>query len=205
MQKRSSTLRLYVDSASLDEIREWAQHSWVSGFTTNPSLVRKDSGYGPGFTRDWAKYAVEAAAGKPISIDGPPEIWELGPNVYRKVIGKDFSLAGPVNLTAICTTEQTMVKGLRSTDIISVFAGRIMDTGRNPQLVIEAACAIGAQVLWASVRESYNIIQAERAGCDIITVPPAILRKYLDWHGKPLEVVAEETIAQFDRDREGLW
>ena len=80
-----------------------------------------------------------------------------------------------------------------------------MDTGRHPGPVIKAAKKTGAQVLWASTREAYHIKMAEQAGCDIITVPPAILRKYLEWNAMPLETVAELTIAQFDKDREGLW
>jgi transaldolase len=153
----------------------------------------------------WAVEVVAAAQGLPISIDGPESVWGLGPNVYRKVTSWQPSDGScKVNVTAVCSRRQ-IPKVCNPADILSVFAGRIMDTGRDPQPVIDAAKATGAQVLWASVREPYNILQAEAAGCDIVTVPPAILRKWLDWHGKPLEVVAAETIAQFDRDREGLW
>jgi transaldolase len=201
-------MKLYVDTASLSEIEEWDEHPWVSGFTTNPTLMRTMSG--PNFesvhsnAMDWARELV-ALTDKPVSIDGPPEVLELGPNVYRKVSKIPDRKYGDIhnprfNLTAVCTVQQVQWAG-----IISVFAGRIMDTGRDPQPVIDAAKATGAQVLWASVREPYNITQAEQAGCDIVTVPPAILRKYLDWNGKPLEVVAQETIAQFERDSEGLW
>lgn len=210
-------MRIFCDTASLAEIEEWAAHPWVSGFTTNPTLMRSgrfktvDSAAAPTGkdvvlldAMTWARDAVEAAAGKPISIDGPPAVAELGLNVWRKVLHPCTSPRR--NHTAVCHLGQLWDRttyGER--DIISVFAGRIMDTGRDPYEVIHYAKRTGAQVLWASVREPYNIVQAEEARCDIVTVPPAILRKYLDWHGKPLEVVAEETIAQFDRDREGLW
>lgn len=204
-------MRIYVDTASLSEIEEWAAHPWVSGFTTNPTLMRardyprEDGVYPHQNAMDWAREAVRLAAGKPISIDGPPEVWKLGGNVHRKVtywIPSDVTCK--INLTAICSRRQ-VPKVANESDIFSVFVGRIMDTGRDPQPVINAAKQTGAQVLWASVREPYNITQAEAAGCDIVTVPPPILRKYLEWNGKPLEVVAAETIAQFDRDREGLW
>jgi transaldolase len=198
-------MRIYVDTANLDEIREWRAHPWVSGFTTNPTLFRSHRYLN---AMDWAKDAVEAADGYPISIDGPPDVWKLGQNVWRKMTVP--SSDSQVNYTAVCTVQQivefSVVPDMYAvTDVISVFAGRIMDTGRDPQPVIDAAKATGAQVLWASVREPYNIVQAEQAGCDIVTVPPTILRKWLDWNGKPLETVAAETIAQFAKDSEGLW
>jgi transaldolase len=205
-------MRIFVDTASLAEIEEWDEHPWVSGFTTNPTLMQKD---GPGYLRQgdamsWAKEVV-ALTDKPVSIDGPPEVWDLGENVYRKVSNRDAvrdeHRHGRYNHTAVCTVDQVNYTACYSCPpmIVSVFAGRIMDTGRDPQPVIQRAKQTHAQVLWASVREPYNIVQAEQAGCDIVTVPPAILRKFLDWNGKPLEVVAAETIAQFDKDREGLW
>lgn len=205
-------MRIFVDTASLSEIEEWDTHPWVSGFTTNPSLMRaayadglKDLGMG------WAKEAVKLTD-KPISIDGPPEVWDLGSNVVRKVVempylwtdGTRDGFLRAINHTAIMRPQQ-LGEHYSPDDIISVFAGRIMDTGRSPQPAILAAKSRGAQVLWASVREPYNIGQADEYGCDIVTVPPAILRKYLDWNGKPLEVVEAETVNQFERDREGLW
>lgn len=196
-------MRIFVDSASLTEIEEWDEHPWVSGFTTNPTLMKgAGATRGPGEGMLWAKRAV-SLTDKPISIDGPEDVWDLGPNVYRKVTALSRNTKGKVNLTAVCHVRQ--VTPLDNRDIISVFCGRIMDTGRNPQSVIQAAQRSGGQVLWASVREPYNIVQAEDMGCDIITVPPTILRKFLDWHGRPLERVGELTIQQFDRDREGIW
>jgi transaldolase len=183
-------MRIYVDSGDLNELNEWLAHPWVSGATTNPSLARL-AGVDDAWT--WAKKVV-ALTDKPVSIDGPPAVWELGPNVWRKSVTVTEGVVGRrENLTAVCCLP-LVAHAAHEEGIISVFAGRIMDTGRDPQPVIDAAKQTGAQVLWASVREPYNIIQAEQAGCDVITVPPAILRKYLDWQGKPLEVVAEETI-----------
>lgn len=197
-------MRIFVDTADITEIGEWSAHPWVSGFTTNPSLMRGQTYLADAM--EWAKDAVGTANGKPISIDGPESVWNLGRNVWRKTTRNDHPRYSYMrfNYTAICSRGQIPTAPNKHA-ILSVFAGRIMDTGRDPQPVIDAARATGAQVLWASVREPYNIVQAEAAGCDIITVPPAILRKYLEWHGKPLETVAAETIAQFDKDREGLW
>jgi transaldolase len=196
-------MRIWVDTADVDEIARWAEDDRISGFTTNPSLMRAYNAYAGA---SWAEQAVKAAAGKPISIDGPPEVWELGPNVIRKMTKPINSVR--INYTAVCSIEQVrrmeQVTGT-NTWVVSVFVGRIMDTGRDPRPVIDAARQTGAQVLWASVREPYNIVQAEQAGCDIVTVPPAILTKYFDWLGLPLETVAARTIAQFDKDREGLW
>lgn len=197
-------MRIYVDSASLAEVEEWDSHPWVSGFTTNPTLMKQQAPSDVFDPMHWASELVRLTD-KPVSIDGPPEVRALGENVWRKVM-PGYAHEVRTNVTAVCSASQAQNEGkLHYTDIISVFAGRIMDTGRDPQPVIDAAKETGAQVLWASVREPYNILQAEWSGCDIVTVPPAILRKWLDWQGKPLETVAAETIAQFDRDREGLW
>ncbi len=193
-------MRFFVDTAVPAEIEEWDEHLWVSGFTTNPTLI-KAAGVRP---QDVVKLTT-----KPISIDGPEEVWTYGPNVIRKVVTVPTEprvRKGPINHTAICHSDQVPLLGIYNPgDIISVFAGRIMDTGRNPRPVFNhLTYAKNAQILWASVREPYNITQAEAAGCDIVTVPPAILRKYLEWHDKPLEVVADETIAQFRRDAETI-
>jgi transaldolase len=198
-------VRIFVDTASLTEIEEWTKHPWVDGFTTNPTLMRAGIEGVPYGAMQWAK-RVALLTDKPVSIDGPPDVWDLGPNVWRKMTRMPRARRGHLNHTAIVMPSQLAPRALyRPDDIVSVFAGRIMDTGRYPAHVIAAAQETGALVLWASVREPYNIVQAEQAGCDIVTVPPAILRKYLDWHGKPLETVAAETIAQFERDAEGLW
>lgn len=186
-------MRMFVDTADPAEIEEWEEHPWVSGFTTNPSLVCAAGSD----VSELAKLTEKC-----ISIDGGPEVWDLGDHVWRKIVTPQSHYGNHrVNLTAICSVGQVPESLPSTSDIISVFAGRIMDTGRNPGAVIEAAQDTGAQVLWASVREPYNIVQAEDCGCDIVTVPPAILRKWLDWQGKPLELVAAETIAQFEADR----
>lgn len=189
-------MRIFVDTAVPAEIEEWVAHPLVEGVTTNPSLC-KAAGIHP---RDLVNLTD-----KPISIDGPPEVHTWGSHVYRKVpLWEDATSTGPTNWTAVCSQHQLIDRKFTETDIVSVFAGRIMDTGRDPGKVIEWAKATGAQVLWASVREPYNLVMAEQAGCDIITVPPAILRKYLDWKDRPLITVAAQTIQQFHDDAKAV-
>lgn len=194
-------MKLYADTADLTEIERWASDDRIDGVTTNPSLM-KAAGVSSPLT--WARTAVRLANGKSISIDGPPEIlWDLGPNVLPKVTRYSYlTHTRPVNITAVCTVRQTVfVHRLPKEYVVSVFAGRIMDTGRDPWRVIDAAKTTGAQVLWASVREPYNIIQAADTGCDIITVAPAILSKFFEWGRYSLDEVKAKTIAQFEEDQ----
>lgn len=197
-------MKLYVDSANLSEIEQWCNDDRIDGVTTNPSLMKAAGVRSP---LSWAKDVVRLANGKSVSIDGPPDvIWGLGPNVLPKVAAYSYLWhTRPVNITAVCTEAQTIfVHRLTADYVLSVFAGRIMDTGRDPQPVIDAAKKTGASVLWGSVREPYNIIQAEQAGCDIVTVTPVILEKYLEWTRYSLSDVAAKTIGQFEKDAEGL-
>lgn len=197
-------MRIWVDTAVPAEIEEWNEHPWVSGFTTNPTLFRQSGAT----VADVVKLTT-----KPISIDGPPEkVWALGEHVIPKVVVgfplpvvAHTSKRRPLNWTAICSAIQIQLIQPRRGDVFSVFAGRIADTGRDPvDLIRKLRAEWEWGVLWASVREPANIRQAEAAGCELVTVPPAILRKYLEWHGKPLEVVAEETIQQFRDDGAGM-
>lgn len=190
-------MRIFADTASLAEIEELNENPWVAGFTTNPSLFRAAG------VRDpyWHAKQIVRLTDKSVSIDGPPEkVWDLGPNAIPKVT-EALIHTEPVNFTAVVRPAD--VEGLRllPTDICSVFAGRIMDTGRSPKQTIDAARGTGAQVLWASTREPYNYVQAYKYGCDMITMTPTILRKYLDWKAKPLDEVQAETLAQFEADR----
>lgn len=193
-------MKLFVDSADLSEIEKWCADDRISGVTTNPSLMKAAGVETP---LSWAKQVVALAAGKSVSIDGPPRIvWELGENVVPKVLQFGYlEHTQRVNVTAICNVDQTRtVCRLPEGSISSVFAGRIMDTGRSPKPVIDAAKLMGSEVLWASVREPYNIVQAQRLGCDIVTVSPVILRKFLEWGQKSLVDVMAETRQQFLED-----
>lgn len=194
LRRRSRAIRIFIDSANLSDIQKYNEDDAISGFTTNATLVKKAG--------TWAADLVEAAH-KDISVEygtflnGPSE------HVRYKITDWAKAEGSPEyrwNLTAVCSPQQVPGR-MFSGAIISVFAGRIMDTGRSPEQIIRLAQRTGAQVLWASSRCVYDIHLAEQMGCDIITVTPAIYEKYREWHGKPLELVAQETIAQFERDR----
>jgi transaldolase len=186
------TLRIFIDSAELADIERYNDDPAISGFTTNATLVKRAGA-------DVQKLVHSTT--KDISIEYDPDLYS--PHVRWKIT--DWSQAHPEtaalwNLTAICAPQQVPAK-LPADAIISVFAGRIMDTGRMPGVTIALAKRTGAQVLWASSRSVYDITQAERYGCDIITVTPAIYEKYREWHRMDLEEVGRRTIAQFDADR----
>lgn len=185
-------MRIFIDSAELADIERYNEDPAISGFTTNATLVKQAGA---------DVQALIAATDKEISVEHK-SAWPAE-NVRWKTTDAATVLAESGcrwNLTAICAPQQIPAK-LPQDAIISVFAGRVMDTGVSPALLITLAKRAGAQVLWASCREPYNITQAEILGCDIITVPPTIYEKYREWHGKPLEEVAALTIEQFERDR----
>lgn len=191
-------MRIFIDSADLADIERYADDPAISGFTTNATLVKRAGA-------DVEKLVV-ATGGKEISVEAYCCEWQ--PHVRWKttdvgVIARMDRRDQRYNYTAICSLQQipAAVPFDLSDTIFSVFAGRIMDTGRAPRPVIDAAKATGAQVLWASSRAVYDITMAERMGCDIITVTPAIYEKYREWDGMDLEEVARLTIAQFERDR----
>ena len=229
------SLEIYLDGADLQLITHWAKHPAVSGFTTNPSLLKA-----AGVT-DYAafgKLATAAALGKPISFEVVTDditdmerqariISAWGPNVYVKVpitnaVGNSTlrlvtRLAEdgiPVNVTAVFTVEQIYdtMKALihAKAAIVSVFAGRIADTGRDPEAFVRDASVLRQnpqiKVLWASTREIFNTLQAVRADADIITMTPALFDKLVQSWGKALDLYSLETVTQFlvDAQRSGL-
>lgn len=229
-----SRIKIFADGASLAMLRELASNPIIAGYTTNPTLMRQ-----AGVTdyRAFARDALEIVGDKPISFevfadDFPEmerqarEISGFGPNVYVKLpitntrrdsalpLVRKLSLSGvKVNVTALCTLTQVeeSAEALRggAPAVVSVFAGRIADTGRDPiplmtqaVSVCEAACkgsAAPIELLWASPRELLNLVQAENAGCQIITVTSDLLRK-LSLIGKDLEEFSLETVQMFHRD-----
>jgi transaldolase len=226
---------VYLDSANVFEIRRFANDPNIEGFTTNPSLLRKHAD--PGLTYvAWATSILELVAPKPVSLevvcDDLKEMREQalringwGPNVVVKipVMLTDGTSTAPlvwelqqeegvrVNVTAVFTTEQVseMVAVTRSArpHIISIFAGRIADTGTDPRPIIARAKELAGEstdILWASCREVFNITQASLSGADIITVPPELIDKARAVHGTPLIEYSRETARQFLRDGEGI-
>lgn len=228
---RPFQVKLFADTADLASMLRFQRHPLVSGFTTNPSLMRK-----AGITNyeAFARMVLEAIPDKPVSFEvlaeEAPEIeWQArtiaswGPNTFIKITVTDrrgrsllptihrLSAAGiALNVTALFTLKQiaTVLPMLNPAQpaILSIFAGRIADTGRDPIPMLRAARAMlykfpNVQLLWASPREVYNLFQAQDAGCHIITMPPELIDK-LAHLGKDLDTFTLETIESFYRDAE---
>ena len=222
-------ISLFSDGADLAGILEMYSNPWIRGFTTNPTLMRKA---GVRDYEAFARSLLRAVPDRPISFevfaDGEDQmemqaltIATWGPNVNVKIPVTDPSgvFMGPLirrlaeagvalNVTAILTLQQVeqVVEALlpQTWAIVSVFAGRIADTGVDPVPLMAEAKRIlrwrpRAQLLWASPRELLNVFQADDAGCDIITVPPEILRK-MNLVGKDLAAYSLETVEMFHRD-----
>jgi len=222
-------MNLYLDTANLGNIAEFSPR--VAGFTTNPSLM-KQSG-----THDYKAFALEVlslVAGKPVSFEVFSDDIEgmalqarvisgWGDNCYVKIpvtntkgescapLMRRLAEAGvKVNATAICAMEQieTVARSLTDTPaIISIFAGRIADTGRDPTPFITKAIHVkqrNTQILWASTREVLNVKQAEQAGADIITMSPSLILKMLEMKEIDLNLLSIMTVKQFHNDAAGL-
>lgn len=223
-------IHLYADGADIKEMVAARQTDLVKGFTTNPTLMRK-----AGLTdyEAFAKAALAAIPDRPISFEvfadefGEMErqarkIATWGDHVFVKIpitdpkgnsslplIGRLAKAGVKLNLTALLTLEQ--VRGVADQlnpdvpAVVSVFAGRIADTGVDPEPVMRASAAMlahlpKAQLLWASSREVLNIFQAQACGCHIITVTPDILKKVAAMHGKDLTELSLDTVKMFDAD-----
>jgi transaldolase len=223
-------IKIFADGASVPSILESAKNPRIAGFTTNPTLMRKD---GVSDYRAFAKEVLAHVKTQPISFevfaDEFPEMRRQAleiktgaDNVYVKIpitntrressipLVKELASSGvKLNVTAICTLDQVrdtaaaLAGGAPS--VVSVFAGRIADTGRDPVPLMREALGIcraagkGIELLWASPRELLNIIQAAEVGCDIITVTPDLLKK-LSLVGKDLADYSLETVQMFFRD-----
>jgi len=229
----SFTIDIYSDGAVIEDMLKMKSAGNVSGFTTNPSLMKQ-----AGITNyvAFAKEVLDKVDGMPISFEVFADDFEimekealklasLGENVYVKIpitntkgessaelIHKLSKEGLKLNITAIMTLEQVsatvdaLVEGTEN--IVSVFAGRVADTGVDPLPLMEESLKIcrqkaGTKLLWASSREVYNIVQAEKLGVDIITVTPAILSKLSMYH-MDLNELSLETVKMFNRDIETL-
>ena len=219
---------IYADGADIESIKRLNADPDIKGFTTNPSLMRKA---GVKNYLEFAKAAVEAVEGKPISFevlsDDQTEmanqatlIASLGSNVYVKIPVttttniRNYNLMHTlsehgikVNATAITTNSQIIAvsKALDTItpSIISVFAGRIADTGRDP--LYQIRCAVNLRthtqkVLWASTREIYSYIQADHERVDIITIGTEIYDKMKKMLGRSLDDVSLDTVKMFYKD-----
>lgn len=223
------SISIYTDASTLDEIDQYVSQPYISGFTTNPTLIRKG-----GYTdyREFAQAAIERSKGLPLSLEVVTDSLEemvvqgrklasWGPNVFVKIpimtTQGDSTLAAvdellqsgvAVNITAILTTPQVeSIASMIQADhkvIISVFAGRIADTGVDPvPLMMQYAKLLSdlplTQLLWASPREVLNVVQAAESGCDIITATPAILEK-IRFLGMDLHDLSRDTVRMFVED-----
>ncbi len=226
----SLRVKLFADGADKEGMLQLNANPLIKGMTTNPTLMRKAGikDYEP-FARD----ILQSITAKPISFevfsDEFPEMrrqahkingWAK--NVYVKIpitntrgesslaLVKELAHAGiKINVTAILTEEQVagVAKALdpKVPAVVSVFAGRIADTGVDPIPHMRTAKKLltglpQAELLWASVREVLNIFQAEECGCDIVTVPHEILAKALKLVGKGLGDMSLDTVKTFSTD-----
>jgi transaldolase len=225
-----NNIKIFADGAALPSMLESARDPRIAGFTTNPTLMRK-----AGLTdyTAFAKEVLAAIRDKPISFEVFADdfaemkrqallIATWGENVYVKIpvtntkresaraLIKELAGAGvKLNVTAICTLEQVreVAQALAggAPSVVSVFAGRIADTGRDPVPLMKEALGIcraadrRIELLWASPRELLNIVQAAETGCDIITVTPDLLKK-LELVDKDLGAFSLETVQMFYRD-----
>lgn len=222
--------KIYSDGADLEDMKAINQNEFVTGFTTNPSLLKK-----AGVT-DYLAFAKKAVATFPdesISFEvfsndfdtmlkEAKLLHEIGPHVYVKIpirttagdstanLIHELTADGvQVNVTAIATTEQVketvaaIAPGTPS--IVSIFVGRVADTGVDPMSFVKESVALTAdrpevELLWASTREIYNIIQADALGVDIVTVPPTILAKLVSKYGQTGDEVTMNTVKGFEAD-----
>ena len=222
-------IKIFADGADLESIKNLCKNSLIKGFTTNPSLMKK-----MGITdyKKFALNVLEIAKDKPVSFEifaddleemehQANEIATWGNNVNVKIpvtntqgkstvdlIAKLSNKKIICNVTAILTLDQlrNIVDALNPDTyaILSIFAGRIADSGINPTILMKEAVKIAekkpkSEILWASTRQVYNIFDAEEAGCQIITVPHEIINKFKGI-GKNLDQLSLETVKMFYED-----
>ncbi len=228
-QANELNIKLFGDGADIDSILELYKKPYIKGFTTNPTLMRKA---GISDYQDFAKKLVKAVPDRPISFEVFADdfsemerqamiISEWGKNVYVKIPitntkrepsyplteklagrGLQLNVTAMMTLTQVAETAKCLQKSPSS--YISVFAGRIADTGLDPVPMMAAAIELmrpypKLELIWASPRELLNIYQAESIGCHIITVTPDVLKK-LSLVGKDLDNYSLETVQMFYDD-----
>ncbi len=224
------TVKLFADGADKAGIVSLNANPLIQGMTTNPTLMRKA---GIKDYEAFAKDVLQSVTAKPISFevfsDEFPEmkrqalkIAAWGRNVFVKIpitntrnesslpLIRELCQQGvPLNITAILTLAQ--VRGVSEAlnpavpAVVSVFAGRIADTGVDPEPLLRASLALlsnqpKAELLWASVREVLNLFQADACGCHIVTVPHEILTKAIKMTGTDLAALSLDTVKMFASD-----
>jgi transaldolase len=229
VNNQSLKIKIFADGADIDGILELAQNPFVKGFTTNPTLMHRA---GVVDYERFARQVLDVVSEVPVSFEVIADSFDdmarqarkiaaWADNVYVKIpitttsaessvaLIRDLTADGlKLNVTALTTLEQVdaMSSALNPLvpSIVSVFAGRIADTGVDPVPVMEEALKIlaplpDAELLWASPRELLNVVQAEKCGCHIITVTHELLRK-LSGLGRDLAAVSLDTVTMFYDD-----
>ena len=218
--------KIFCDIAKLNQIKKFNKKKIVKGFTTNPSLMRKA---GAKDYKSYAKKILKICKKKPVSLEvfadeylgmkkQALQINTWGKNVYVKIpvtnskgifMGKIIKELNnknvKLNITAVYTAKQTkkiLNKINKKTKvIISIFAGRAGDAGKDPVPEFRKSIELSkkfknVEILWASVREPYNYIQAKQLACHIITIPPATIEK-IENFGKSYDQLTKETVKAF--------
>ena len=218
--------KIYCDIADINLIKKFNKKKIVKGFTTNPSLMRKA---GATNYKLYSKEILKICKKKPVSLEVfADEYFEMkkqalqinnwAKNVYVKIpvvnskgkfmgrIIKELNNANiKLNITAVYSAKQTeRILKLISTNtnvIISIFAGRAGDTGKDPVPELKKSISISrnfknVEILWASVREPYNYTQAKQIGCQIITIPPVLIEK-IERFGKSFNQLTKDTVKAF--------
>ena len=218
--------KIYCDIADIETIRKFSRKKIIKGFTTNPSLMRKAGA--KDYTL-YSKSILNVCGNKPISFEVFADdyssilrqalvINSWGKNVFVKVpvanskgkfMGKIIQELNKrnikINVTAVYTSAQTKkiirLINKKTKVIISIFAGRAADTGKDPIPEIKKSILMSkkfknVKILWASVREPYNFIQAKKIGCHIITIPPVTIEK-IEKFGKSFSQLTIETVKAF--------
>ena len=221
--------KIFCDSADYATIKKLNNNSLVSGFTTNPSLMKQS---GAKNYKNYSLKLLKVCKKKPISLEVFGDTFDQmlrqamiinswGKNVYVKIpvvnskglySGKVISVLSKkgikLNITAVYTVEQVkkILKSInkKSKTIISIFSGRMSDVGKDPIPIIKKSVYLAkkmkkVEILWASTREAYNYLQAKDCGCSIITMPPAIIQK-ISKFGKTYQELTLDTVRKFLKD-----
>ncbi len=219
-------IKIYCDTADFKIIKKFNKKKIVKGFTTNPSLMRKA---GAKDYHTYSKKILKICKKKPISLEvfadeyknmkiQAMKISTWAKNIYVKIpitdsrgnfMGKIINELNKknikLNITAVYSASQTKkilkVINKKTKVIISIFAGRAGDTGKDPVPEFKKSIYLArnyknVQILWASVREPYNYLQAKQLGCHIITIPPLIIEK-IENFGKTFNELTKETVKAF--------
>ena len=221
--------KIFCDIADLNLIKKFNKKKIVKGFTTNPSLMRKA---GAKDYKNYSKKILKICNNKPVSLEvfadkindikkQGLQINSWGKNVYVKIpiVNSKGIFTGKVikelnyrniklNITAVYSANQTKkileCVNKKTKVIISIFAGRAGDTGKDPIPEFKKSIQMAkkyknVEILWASVREPYNYLQAKQLGCHIITIPPTTIEK-IEKFGKTFHQLTIETVKGFLKD-----